>query len=96
MEYLMPAIVMGLTEVYKYIGERFGFEKTKQLILVVAFFLSSVGVVWWRSYQGILDWSNPEELVQVFGLAIAYYEVVVKRVLTPVFEGVKRFVDSAA
>lgn len=87
MEMLIAGLVTVLTQVFKWLAEKMDYEKAKTTTLIFAFICSLVGVFAWKRYEGALDWSNYENIVSVFGVAVAYYEVVVKRIINPILDG---------
>lgn len=90
MELLIGALVTIFAQAYKWIIKRIGFEMAKTWTLIVVFALTASGVFAWKWKSGALDWSNYEEIFSVFGLAIAYYEIIIKRVFMPVFNKFKK------
>ena len=85
MELLLAAAVTIFTQCYKWLAKKLGYEKAKTLTLVVSFMLSVVSTFVWKYLTHDLDISNADALVSTFGISMAYYEVVVKRVLIPIF-----------
>lgn len=84
MELLLSAIVTCLTQLFKWFAEEIGVEKAKMWTLIVAFGLSVAGTFGWQSYVGQINWQDTKEIVSVFGLAIGYYEVIIKRIINPI------------
>ena len=86
MELLISAGVTLLVQLFKKVGG----EKAKDYVLIIAFVLSIVCTLLWKAFLGELDWTNYEQVISVMGVAIGYYELVVKRLIVPVFNKLKK------
>lgn len=87
MELLLAAATTLLAQGFKWLAQKTGFEKAKNITLLFAFLVSVIGVFGWKRYTGELNWSSYEQVVSVFGIAVAYYEVIIKRFITPILNG---------
>ena len=90
MELLLAAVITVLTQGYKWFVAKMGSEKAKSLTLGVVFLLTIGGVAGWKGHNGELELSDTESIVTVFGVAIAYYEIIIKRIFTPIFNKFKK------
>ena len=84
MEYLLPALVTLITVFFRWAVKQFGMEMGKAVTLVLAFLLSGAMAFLFTQTDEMLR----DQLVQFFALQMAYYEVLWKRVLMPVFNKV--------
>ena len=84
MELLLPAVITLLGELYKKLQTKFG-DKTKSYVLIVVFLMSLVGTGIYEYFKDGLDLTDVGSLMKVWGLAIGYYEIVVKKLLSPLF-----------
>ena len=90
MELLLPAIITLLTQGFKWLVEKLGYVKAKTYTLLVAFVFSLIGTFVWKNLEGQVVWNDVQSLVSIFGLAIGYYEIFVKRFLTPILNKFKK------
>jgi len=86
MEMLLAAVATLLTQGFKWLSERLGYEQAKTLTLVFAFLCSVAGTFAWKRYTGELDFSSYEQVISVFGISVAYYEVIIKRFIKPILK----------
>ena len=84
MEYLLPALVTLITVFFRWASKQFGTEMGKSVTLIVAFVLSGLGALVFTQTDEVFK----DQFVQFFALQMVYYEVIVKRVLVPVFNKV--------
>lgn len=85
MELLISAIVTLLAQTYKWLASKIGLDNAKKWTLLVVFILTVVGVAGWKTFEGEIVWTDAESIVSTFGIAIAYYEVIIKRFFIPLF-----------
>ena len=84
MEILISIVVSILSEVVKRGAKRFGIDLTKKVIAGVVF-LGAVGGAYLFDRQ-IITLEFLRETIQIFLIAVGYYEAVYKRILVPVFD----------
>lgn len=91
MELLIGAIITILTRFVKWLTKKLGGEMAGAITLLVAFIFSIVGVFIWKGLANgvnyLKDW---QIVVSLFGISMAWYEVVVKRILLPILKKVKK------
>ena len=85
MDLLIAACVTVLTQIFKKLSNKFGYQIVENFTLFVAFVFSLLGTFLFRYYTKTLDWTNWQDLVNVFGVSVAYFEIVVKRIIVPIF-----------
>jgi len=84
MELLLAACVTLFTQWYKWVASKIGFKKAKAWTLVVVFLFTLLGVGIWQIVTGDFPFDDPEKYIFVFSTAIAYYEIIVKRIIVPI------------
>ncbi len=89
MELIIAAGVTLLTQLFKWVAVKVGVEKAKKYALYMALCFSIGGTFGWKIYEGGVVWSDSQSLISIFGLAIGYYEIVIKRLINPVIEKLK-------
>ena len=82
MEILLSAVVVLIAALVKWLTTKFGYEMARAGTLVLAFVLSGVAAYVYKT----VDPSFWAELGKIFVIQMAFYEVVVKSVLLPVWE----------
>lgn len=86
MELLISAVVTLLVQLLKWLKGKFGAEMTKTMTLILAFILSVIGTFLYQANTVGMDFGNIQDLISVFGVAMAYYEIVVKRLIIPALD----------
>ena len=86
MEILISIIISSLSELIKKIAKRFGIKLTKQIIAGIVFLGCVVGAYLFD--KQILTLEMLKNVIQLFLIAVGYYEVVYKKILMPVFDAV--------
>ena len=84
MELLIPAVITILAEAYKRLEKKVG-VKAKSYVLIVVFALSVVATGLYQHFHDGLQLMDVQSLIQVWGLSVGYYELIVKKVLSPIF-----------
>ena len=79
MEYLLPALVTLVTVFVRWATRQLGKEIGGAVVLVVAFILSGAAALIFTQ----TDENFRNQLIQLFGLQMVYYEVVYKRLILP-------------
>lgn len=86
MELLISALVTVLVNILKKLENKYGFKSGSSAILILAFVLSAATTFLYKHFTTGIDWTNMESIISVFGVSIAYYEVVVKRLIQPALQ----------
>lgn len=60
------------------------------ITLIVAFLLSVAGVLVWKGWTEGFDTKNWDTVITLFGISMAWYEVVLKRILSPILGKLKK------
>ena len=83
MELLIGSVISIIVEISKRLTKKCGAEMSKSIILLVVFLLALVAA-WLRSqgYWGVAI----QELLTMMGVAVGFYEIIYKRILSKVFE----------
>lgn len=82
MEILLSAVVVLIAALVKWLTSRFGYEMARAGTLVLAFVLSGVAAYIYKTVDPHF-WT---ELGKIFVVQMAFYEVIIKSVLLPVWE----------
>lgn len=87
MEIIIGACVSLLTQGFKWLVGRYGYEATQSAILVIVFVFSIIGAA-------LYEWKfiTPEMIetsLRIGAVAISVYEVLYKRVLKPTLDKIK-------
>ena len=82
MELLLGSIVSLLVSLFKVLSEKFGKEFAKPVFLMSAFLLSLVVAL----FLSIAPKEWLEGGIEIWTSAIAFYEVITKRIVVPVLE----------
>ena len=83
MEILIGIVISTLTEISKWIVSKLGKEMGKKLVTGVVFVLCVVGAYLYKTQ--IISTELIKEIISFLLIAVGYYELVYKRILTPVF-----------
>ncbi len=86
MEILISIVVSTLAEVIKKVASKFGVELTKKIVAGLVFLGCVIGAYLFD--KQILTMEMLKSVVELFLIAVGYYEVVYKRILMPVFNAV--------
>ena len=81
MELLIPSVIVLVNLLVKKLISKFGYEAGSAFVLLFVFVLSAVAAVVYHLFGSLAIW---QEIVAVFGVQMAIYEVVVKRIIQPV------------
>lgn len=84
MEILIGIVISTLTGLSKWIANKFGVELGKKLVTGVVFVLCIVGAYLYKTQ--IISVELLKETVNLLLIAVGYYELIYKRILTPVFK----------
>ena len=87
MELLISIVVSTLTEILKFISGKFGYEMTKKFVSGIVLALCLVGTYLYT--KGVITQEMIKTYVEILLQAVGYYELVYKRILTPVFDSIK-------
>lgn len=88
MDFLLPAIVVVFTQIYKWAFGRLEIDKKLfDAIILIAAFMVTFSFVLIKGILTGLGWSV-EQIVIDFSIAVTYYQVVVKLLLVPAFNSV--------
>ncbi len=81
MELLLGAIVVLVSQGFKWLTAKIGFNLGKALTIVSVFAFSLIGVVIYISMQdgNVIDWTDWKTLGMVWGFAELWYTVLIKR-----------------
>lgn len=87
-EIIIGALVTLLTQAFKWLVSKYGYDVTQSAILIIVFALSISGAA-------LYEWRfiTPETVETIFRIgtmAVGIYEVFYKRVLKPVIDKIKR------
>ena len=83
-EIIIGALVTLLTQAFKWLVDKYGYDMTKGVVLITVFIFSLVGAA-------LYEWQfiTPEMVETTFrigAMAIGIYEVCYKRILKPIFK----------
>lgn len=80
MELLVGAIVTLAGQAFKWLAGKMGKDLAKQTVIIGVFVMSLIGtVVYLWVTQKTINLSDWQMLVQIWGLAVLWYELIVKR-----------------
>jgi hypothetical protein len=85
---LLGAIITILVRIVKWLTAKIGGEMAGAITLIVAFLFSALAALLWKGwslgdFKLLMNW---EVIVSLFGISMAIYEVVVKRIIKPVLD----------
>jgi hypothetical protein len=83
MEILISILISSLTQVLKKVVKKIGLDFTKQASAGLVFVLCIISSILYQ--KGIITWEMINSILQMFLIAVGYYEVVYKKVLEPIF-----------
>jgi len=83
MEILISIVVSTLVEILKKIANKLGYEMTKKVVAGLVFVACVVGAYLYEN--GVITWEMVSSIVQMFLVAVGYYQVVYKKILIPAF-----------
>lgn len=83
MDILISVAVSAIAELAKKLAKRFGKELSKKIIAGIVFLLCVVSAILYS--RGIITPDLIQRTVELFLIAIGYYETIYKRLLIPVF-----------
>lgn len=81
---LLGAFTSILTQGFKYLVLKVGKEAAKNLALVAAFIIAAI--IAYIQVNELISPALVEKAVTIFGIAIGFYEVIIKRILAPMFD----------
>ena len=84
MTLLIGAITSICLSMLKKISKAIGMEMTKNIVLISLFVVSLITAFLMQS--GIISKELIITMTQIISSAIAYYEIIVKRIIDPIFE----------
>ena len=84
MELLIPAVITLLAEVYKRMQTKLG-KNAKEYLTIVVFGMTVIATGLYEYMFDKIEVWDVQAIIQTWGLAIGYYEIVVKRILQPIF-----------
>lgn len=82
MELLIGSVISIIVEISKWLTKKCGAEMSKSIILLVVFLLALIAA--WSRSQGYWGMAI-QELLTIGAVAIAWYEIIYKRILSKVF-----------
>lgn len=88
MELLIGPIVSFAVEGIKKLSKKYGVEHTKNALLLFVF-MGVLGATMARE-ANLVSTETLAFMVKTFSMAIATYEIVVKRVVIPIFDALKK------
>ena len=83
MEILFSIVVSSLTSIVRGLSKKFGKEPTKKAIALLVLVLSVGAALLYE--RGIISVELIEYSVRILLIAVGYYELVYKKILSPVF-----------
>ena len=90
MELLLGAIITLATQTFKWLVDKFGYKRAEIMTLFALFFLSIVGTLAYEYNTNGIDLHDIDNVFSVIGLAVGWYELVLKRVIVPVLNKFKK------
>lgn len=81
MEILLGLLTSGITELVKLISKKIGKELTTKLVYGVVFLLTLAFTLMIK--EGLVSWEHINQYLTILSVAVANYELVVKRILKP-------------
>lgn len=88
MEIIIGALITLVMELYKYLCDKLGKDVSTAVIYIGVFVLTMFGYTLYVYLAEVKEFPLSDYL-KVFAAAVAVYEVIVKRVLYPVFAKIK-------
>lgn len=91
MELLIGAVVTLGTEFFKFFLPKVQNKKLLEAIIIgFAFIASTAGVFIWKYFTDGIELSSGKQIIETLLIGVGYYELVLKRIVTPIIERSKK------